>query len=94
MAITVYGTNLCPATLQALAIFTEHHVMPDFINVTGSIGLMKEYTKIRETDPAFRDLWGSGQLYFPFFRLEDGTITLSAKEAFRSVGIDADLEYK
>ena len=89
----IYGSNLCPSTLNALRILTEHHYMPGFVNITGSIGLMKEYIKLRETNPVFQELLGTDSLGFPFFELDDGTWTRDAKKAFASVGIEADLSY-
>ncbi len=41
MAIKVYGSNICPGTMRFLSILTENGVMPQFINVTGSINLLK-----------------------------------------------------
>lgn len=43
MAIKVYGSNTCPGTLAFLNLLTTNHVMPTFINVTGSIALLKEF---------------------------------------------------
>lgn len=93
MAIKVYGSNLCPATLQTLSIFTANHYMPLFVNITGSISTMKEYMLLHETNECFASIKGTNSLGFPFFELEDGTLTRDAKKAFASVGIDAELRY-
>ena len=51
MAIKVYGSNTCPGTLAFLNLLTTNHVMPTFINVTGSIALLKEFITFRDTAP-------------------------------------------
>jgi len=93
MAVKVYGSNVCPATLKALEIFTEHGYMPVFVNVTGSISLLKEFLYFRDTNPLYKDIIGSGSIGFPLFQLEDGTYTIDARKAFASVGIDASLSF-
>lgn len=49
MAIKVYGSNICPGTMRFLSILTENGVMPQFINVTGSINLLKDFIYLRDT---------------------------------------------
>ena len=53
MAIKVYGSNTCPGTLAFLNLLTTNHVMPTFINVTGSIALLKEFITFRDTSPLY-----------------------------------------
>ena len=48
MEIKVYGSNLCPGTMRFLSILTSHGIMPSFINVTGSIHLLKEFLLKRD----------------------------------------------
>lgn len=94
MAIKVYGTNLCPETLHALSVFTANHYMPDFVNITGSIQLLKEFNLLRDTLEIYEGVRSRHSVGVPLFQLEDGTYTLDAKKAFASVGIDAELSYK
>ena len=93
MAIKVYGTNLCPETLHALSVFTQHHYMPDFVNITGSIHLLKEFMALRDTLDDYAGARSRHSVGVPLFQLEDGTYTTDAKKAFASVGIDAELSY-
>ncbi|MBQ4473406.1 MAG: hypothetical protein II930_03845 [Lachnospiraceae bacterium] len=46
MNIKVYGSNVCPATMRFISVLTENGIMPQFINVTGSIHLLKEFAVI------------------------------------------------
>lgn len=87
MAIKVYGSNTCPGTLRFLSILTANGVMPVFMNVTGSINIFKEFTLIRDTNPIFDDVRGTGSIGFPMIQLEDGTYTLDADGVLESLGI-------
>lgn len=89
MAIKVYGSNVCPGTLRFLRILTEGGVMPDFVNVTGSIGLLKEFITFRDTSPLYEDIRGSGKIGFPLVQLEDGTYTRDLNAVLEQLGIQA-----
>ena len=51
LAIKVYGSNVCPGTMCFVSILTAHGIMPQFINVTGSIDHLKEFITFRDTSP-------------------------------------------
>lgn len=93
MAIKVYGSNVCPGTLRFLAILTENGVMPNFVNVTGSIGLLKEFITFRDTSPLFDGVRGSGGIGFPLIQLEDGTYTRDMNGVLQSLGIQTKMEF-
>lgn len=85
--ITVYGSNVCPGTLHTLERLTSHGIMPNFVNVTGSIGLLKEFMLLRDTHPAFDDVRGQARVGFPVFQLEDGTVTRDVEKVMEMLGI-------
>ncbi len=91
--ITVYGSNTCPGTLNFLRVLTENGVMPNFVNVTGSIGLLKEFMLIRDTNPVYQGIQGSGRVGFPLIKLEDGTFTLDANKVLADLGINETINY-
>lgn len=91
MAMTVYGSNVCPRTLRFLAILTENGVMPNFVNVTGSIGLLKEFITLRDTSPLYDSVRGSGSVGFPLVQLEDGAYTRDVNSVLTSLGIQAKM---
>ena len=88
MAIKVYGSNICPGTLRFLRILTDHGIMPDFVNVTGSIGLLKEFITFRDTSPLYDKTRGTGAIGFPLVQLEDGTYTRDLNAVLESFGIE------
>ncbi|MBE6117755.1 MAG: hypothetical protein IIY52_05710 [Solobacterium sp.] len=91
--ITVYGSNVCPGTLRFLSILTEHHYMPVFINVTGSINLLKEFILLRDTEACFEGMHGSGSIGFPLIKMPDGTFTRDYKAVLEFLGIDEDFSF-
>ena len=93
MAIKVYGSNICPGTMRFLSILTENGVMPQFINVTGSINLLKDFIYLRDTHPAFAAFRGTGRIGFPLVQLEDGTYTTDLDGVLDSFGIAARMQF-
>lgn len=89
MAIKVYGSNTCPGTLCCLQILTQNGVMPTFVNVTGSIALLKEFVKLRDTLPIYEGLRGTDKVGFPLIQLEDGTYTRDVNSVLDLLGIQA-----
>ena len=90
----VYGSNTCPGTLNFLRILTENGIMPDYVNVTGSIGLLKEFTMLRDTLPIYDEISGSGRVGFPLIQTDDGEYTLDANAVLESLGIAERIDYK
>ena len=88
MSIKVYGSNTCPATLKFLNILGQHNIMPDFVNVTGSIGLLKEFITFRDTSPLYDNVRGTGSIGFPLIELEDGTRTRDMAAVLKDLGIE------
>ena len=94
MNMKVYGSNVCPATLRFLQILTENGIMPQFVNVTGSINLLKEFVTFRDTSPLYDGVRGTGAVGFPLIELEDGTRTLDANKVLADLGIEARMEFR
>lgn len=93
MALKVYGSNVCPGTMRFLAILTAHGVMPEFVNVTGSIGLLKEFITFRDTSPLFDSVRGTGAVGFPLVQLEDGSHTRDINGVLARLGIPERMEF-
>ena len=94
MNIKVYGSNVCPATMRFVSLLTENGIMPQFINVTGSINLLKEFVTFRDTSSLYDGVRGSGAIGFPLIRLEDGTWTRDVNQVLSDLGIDTKIEYR
>lgn len=94
MNIKVYGSNICPGTLHFLSVLTSHGIMPQFINVTGSIGLLKEFVTFRDNSPLYEGVRGTGAIGFPLIEREDGTFTRDVNKVLEELGIEERIEYK
>ena len=94
MAIKVYGSTVCPATMRFLSVLTENGIMPTFVNVTGSIDHLKEFITFRDKSPLYDGVRGSGSIGFPLIWLEDGTVTRDVNQVLKSLGIKTKIEYK
>ncbi|MBQ9153884.1 MAG: hypothetical protein IJ130_08710 [Solobacterium sp.] len=94
MYIKVYGSNVCPATMRFVSLLTENGIMPQFINVTGSINLLKEFITFRDTSPLYGGVRGSGAIGFPLIEFEDGTRTRDVNQVLFTLGIQAKIEYR
>ncbi len=94
MAIKVFGSSVCPGTMRFLAVLTAHGVMPEFVNVTGSIGLLKEFITFRDTSPLFDKVRGTGSTGFPLLQLEDDTYTRDVNSVLAQMGIPERLEFQ
>ena len=94
MAIKVFGSNICPGTMRFLSVLTENGVMPSFVNVTGSIDHLKEFIRIRDTNPIFADIRGTGRIGFPMIQLEDGTLTTDVNQVLKDLGINTEIRFR
>lgn len=74
--LKVYGSNTCPDTLHALVTLRNHNVDITFVNVTGTIGELKNFLYMRDTDAVYEGIQGSKRIGFPLFEREDGSKTL------------------
>lgn len=77
--IKIYSMKTCPD-----CTFIEEQIKcsPDFqvIDIGEHVKNMKEFIKIRDVDPAFDHIRGTGSLGIPCFVREDGSVTLSPEE--------------
>ena len=93
MAIKVYGSTVCPATMRFLSILTENGVMPTFVNVTGSIDHLKEFITFRDKSDLFKDVRGTGSIGFPLIWLDDGSATRDVNKVLKDLGIKTRMEF-
>lgn len=94
MSIKVYGSNICPGTMRFLSILTSNGVMPQFINVTGSIDHLKEFITFRDNSPLYEGVRGTGAIGFPLICLEDGTYTRDVNKVLADLGIEERMIFR
>lgn len=78
--IKIYGMKTCPD-----CIAVDKHVESDnryeIIDIGSHIKYLKEFLHLRDNNSVFDDAKKHGYAGIPCFVLEDGTVTLSPKEA-------------
>lgn len=78
--IKIYGMKTCPD-----CIAVDKHVKGDnryeIIDIGSHIKYLKEFLHLRDNNSVFDDAKKHGYAGIPCFVLEDGTVTLSPKEA-------------
>ena len=78
--IKIYGMSTCPD-----CTFVEEQVKGDkrfeIVDIGSYVRHLKEFLKLRDTNPAFDKARANGSVGIPCFVLDDGTVTLSPEEA-------------
>lgn len=80
MKVIMYGTNACPDCINAENTLKENNIQYLYLDWTNSIGNLKRFLKLRDTNPLFDDAKKTGSVGIPCFQLEDGTLTLDLEE--------------
>ncbi len=77
--IKIYGMNTCPD-----CIFVEEQVKGNdnyvVIDIGTNVKNLKEFLRLRDTNPAFDAMKRVGAIGIPCFVLEDGRVTLRPEE--------------
>lgn len=75
-----YGTHLCPDCEEAEAFLKERNISFEYVDITGTTANLKEFLKLRDTDPLFDLVRADGMIGIPCFAREDGTVTLNVED--------------
>lgn len=84
----VYGAKICVDCRNYLVIQKARGFESDFIEITEDTGKLKEFLRLRDTDPAFEPVKEQGGIGIPFFVNEDGRKTFDINEALSWIGQD------
>lgn len=83
MAIKVIGSHMCPDTLYALHKLAEAGAAIDFVDMFSSHDALKQYLALRDNDPLYADVRGTGSFGIPCFIREDGSKTRNLEEVLK-----------
>lgn len=78
--LIVYGTMLCGDCVNAEKLFRENGVEFEFRDITKELPYMKEFLKIRDTNPLYDEVKKAGKIGIPTILKEDGSIELDAEK--------------
>ena len=78
--IKIYGMKSCPDCV-AVDKQVEGDSRYQVIDIGEHVRLLKEFLRLRDTNPVFDEAKKKGYAGIPCFVLEDGTVTLDPEEA-------------
>ena len=90
----VYGTTICVDCRNYIAIRESRGFKDEYIDITEHVLNLKEFLKIRDTDPIFEPVKEKGGIGVPLFVNEDGQTTLDINVAFSWIGQPAVEEHE
>lgn len=82
--IMMYGTDLCPDCVAAKKALEENGIEYKYINITESLGSMKQFLKLRDTRDEFNDIRGGGSIGIPTLVVSPTELTLDWEGYIRS----------
>lgn len=82
----VYGAKICIDCRNYKAIQNARGFDAEYVEITEDTGKLKEFLKIRDTDPIFEEVKENGGIGIPLFVHEDGRKTFDIDEALDWIG--------
>ncbi len=83
--VMMYGTDLCPDCLAAKEAFDSNGIAYKYVEITETLGAMKQFLKLRDTNDAFKDVRGNGKIGIPAVIISANEITLDWEGYVKSV---------
>ncbi|GAA1473750.1 glutaredoxin domain-containing protein [Corynebacterium felinum] len=79
----VYGTPLCPDCVEATAALDARGIHYEYVIITESIVALKQFTRLRDTHPAFDAAKKDGYLGIPAF-VREGKVSMDISDVLDS----------
>ena len=78
--LKIYGSMLCPDCVQCRKALDEAGIFYEYLDFSEELKNLKEFLRLRDTDPAFEEVRREGRIGIPGLVKEDGAITLDWAE--------------
>ena len=78
--IKIYGSMLCPDCVKCREELDQAGIAYEYLDFADSLLHLKEFLKLRETNPLFDTVKENGGIGIPSIVREDGTVTLDWAE--------------
>ena len=88
ITMNIDGMKTCGDCVAMQAEFDEKQIPYEFIEITDSVPLMKEFLILRDTDPVFEEVRKEHRIGVPCFVLSTGKLTLDIAEAKADLGVE------
>ena len=73
----IYGSMLCPDCVQCLEELDVAGVEYEFCDLSKDLRSLKEFLKLRDSDPLYDAVRETGSIGIPTILLPDGSVTLT-----------------
>ena len=73
-----YGTMVCKECVEARERLNEAGVLFDYVDISVSVGNMKEFLHLRDTRKEFDAVKKAGAIGIPCFLKDDGAVVIGA----------------
>lgn len=77
----VYGSNLCPNTVEAIEVLKEKDIKFKYKDFGKDIKALKEFVSIRDENSIFDSVKAEKRIGIPCFVLNNGVMTLDINAA-------------
>ena len=82
----VYGSEICRDCRDFKALMAERGFEVDYIDITESVGNLREFLNLRDHDAAFNPVKERGSIGIPAFVNDDGAVTVDLNTALGWIG--------
>lgn len=83
MKIIVYGTMICPDTVDALELFRKNGIEVEYRDFGDKISYLKEFLAIRDSSSLFDNARETRTIGVPCMIFEDGSMTLNPGDVLK-----------
>lgn len=83
--IIIFGTNACKDCVAAIEKLDECGADYMYLEFSENIANLKKFLKFRDKLAMFEEIKQEGKVGVPFFKLSDGTETLSLEEVLQKL---------
>ena len=90
--LRIYGSEFCPHCTACKKALDAEGTEYEYIDINKSLGALKEFLKLRDTDPVFKEVIGSGRVGIPALVLPHRRHRL-LKQAFRTKTLSGTQQY-
>lgn len=75
--LKIYGSMMCPDCVKCREDLDRAGVAYVYMDLAEHLRNVKEFLTIRDTDPAFQEIRGSGRIGIPCIVTEEGKVSLN-----------------
>ncbi len=79
--IIIYGTDICPDCVAVKEQISGRPAEFEYKDIGSHVRILKEFLRIRDTNPVFDEAKANGSVGIPCFVFEDGRVSLKGEDA-------------